>query len=124
MDLGSPASYLTLAEGTPVYSSDGRELGRVEHLLADPEIDIFDGIVVRRRGPKGGHRFIDADQVDEIFERGVLLELSYEEAVSVLPNPGLNPAAMGVNPGDDEAGELQRKLRRAWDLISGRAGRG
>src|SRR6185295_186316 len=38
-DLGAPASYLTLAEGMPVYSSDGEELGKIEHVLADPDLD-------------------------------------------------------------------------------------
>ena len=35
MDLGNPASYLVLAGGTPVVTSDGHEIGSVEHVLAD-----------------------------------------------------------------------------------------
>ena len=120
MDLGNPASYMTLAKGTPVYSSDERELGRVEHLLAEPRLDIFDGIVVRHGHLSGGRRFVDAAQVAEIFERGVMLELSYDEAVRALPVPEANPAAMRADPADADVGELERKLRRAWDLISGR----
>ena len=56
-DSGAPMSYLTLEPGTPVFASDGSEVGRVEHVLADPD--------------------------------------------------------------DTAEGELTRKLRRAWDLISG-----
>ena len=33
MDLGNPASYVVLAEGTPVLSFDGEEIGTVEHVL-------------------------------------------------------------------------------------------
>ena len=46
MDLGNPASYLVLADGTPVLSSDGREVGTVEHVLADADSDVFDGVIV------------------------------------------------------------------------------
>ena len=46
MDLGNPASYLVLAGGTPVVTSDGHEIGRVEHVLADA--DVFDADRLRR----------------------------------------------------------------------------
>jgi hypothetical protein len=46
-DLGAPGSYLTLAEGTRVLSADGRELGRVRRVFADPEVDVFDGFVIQ-----------------------------------------------------------------------------
>ena len=49
MDLGNPASYLVLADGTPVLSSDGREVGKVEHVLADADSDVFDGVIVDMR---------------------------------------------------------------------------
>ena len=52
VDLGSPGSYLTLGEGLPVYSSDGQQLGSVAHVLAEPDKDIFDGVVIDTgRGP-------------------------------------------------------------------------
>jgi uncharacterized protein YrrD len=114
MDLGAPASYLTLAAGTAVYSSDGQRLGEVEHLLADPEKDIFDGIVFDASPLPGGHRFVDAPEVDEIYERGVVLTLAER-----LHRPDANPATMSASPDDVTESELERKLRRAWDLISG-----
>jgi hypothetical protein len=118
-DLGPPASYLTLAEGTPVLSSDGRELGRVEHVLADPDVDVFDGIVLDTSVLPGGHRFVDASQVEEIYERGVLLPLTAAEAER-LPEPSENPAALAAHPDDAAEGELERKLRRAWEILSGK----
>ena len=119
MDLGAPSSYLALTEGIPVYSSDEQELGLVEHVLADPEIDIFDGIVVDRSRLPGGYRFVDAQQVAEIFERGVSLSITAAEAQQ-LPIPQANPAVMEADPADAAGGELEHKLRRAWDRISGR----
>jgi uncharacterized protein YrrD len=118
-ELGAPSSYLTLEAGVPVYSCDGRELGRVEHVLAAPAQDIFDGIVVDRSVLPGGHRFADADLVEEIFERGVLLKIDAAAAES-LPEPSENPAAMRADPAAGGEGAAEEKLRRAWDLISGK----
>lgn len=121
-DLGQPASYLTLAAGTPVYSADGEGLGAVEHVLADPEVDIFEGFVLDRSVLPGGHRFVDGEQIDEIFERGVVLKLAAADAPG-LPQPSENPATMEPTPDDvalEQGGELERKLKRAWDIISGK----
>jgi uncharacterized protein YrrD len=114
MDLGSPISYLVLERGTDVLSSDHHSIGRVEHVLADEREDVFDGIVVTRGGIGRGHVFADADQIGEIYERGVVLKLD-ERACEQLPEPSANPAVVGEDPGDRITG----KLRRAWDRLSG-----
>jgi hypothetical protein len=118
-DLGAPGSYLTLAEGTRVISSDGRDLGRVQHVLADPEVDVFDGFVIDTSVLPGGHRFVDASQVDEIYERGVVLTID-AGAAEGLPKPSANPGDLEVGPDEVVPDELHDKLRRAWDRISGR----
>jgi uncharacterized protein YrrD len=117
-DLGEPASYLTLAEGAPVYASGGEELGKVKHVLAAPELDVFDGIVVDASALPGGLRFVDGSQVDEIYERGVVLRLD-AAAAETLPEPSANPAEMAAGPGETVPDDLHDKLRRAWDRISG-----
>lgn len=55
----------------------------------------------------------------EIHERGVLLKLASGQAAS-LPEPSANPAVMRDDPSDPGGGALAGKLRRAWELISGR----
>jgi uncharacterized protein YrrD len=122
MDLGQPSSYLSLEAGASVYSCDGEELGKVEHVLADPDVDIFDGLVLDTSVLPGGHRFVDGEQVEEIFDRGVLLKVDRAGAER-LPEPGENPATLEVSPDDVAQGDedaLKRKLRRAWELISGK----
>jgi uncharacterized protein YrrD len=122
MDLGDPSSYLSLQAGASVYSCDGEEVGTVEHVLADPDADIFDGLVLDTSVLPGGQRFVDADQVEEIFDRGVLLKLDRAGAER-LPEPAENPATLEVSPDDVAQGDedaLKRKLRRAWELISGK----
>jgi hypothetical protein len=117
-DLGAPISYLALDEGVPVYSSDGKEVGRVEHVLADADADIFDGVILDRSVLPGGHRFADASLVDELHERGVVLSVDAAGAER-LPEPGENPAAVDVDPDDVVPDTMADRLRRAWDWISG-----
>jgi hypothetical protein len=90
----------------------------VAHVLAVEEEDVFDGIVIaEHRGP-GGHRFADADDIDRIYDRAVMLKLD-REAATRLPEPSANPAVVHEDPGRRPSGPLTQKLRRAWDLISG-----
>ena len=117
-DLGEPSSYLVLAEGTPVYTSDGEQVGKVAHVLADPDVDVFDGVVIEASDPPGGHRFVDAPQVDECFDRGVVLKID-ATAAARLPEPTANPAEIEVGPGDTVPDNFHDKMRRAWDRISG-----
>jgi uncharacterized protein YrrD len=120
-DLGKPSSYLSCDAGQAVFSCDGEQVGKVEHVLADPGSDIFDGIVLDTSVLPGGHRFVDADQVEEIFERGVLLKVDRAGAEG-LPVPSENPATMRAGPDDVAEGDedaLKRRLKRAWDVLSG-----
>ena len=118
MDLGAPASYLTLNEGTPVFSSDGERIGVVEHVLADANVDVFDGLVIDCRLGPGGHRFVDAPEVAEIYEQGVELTIDAREAER-LHEPSENAATMSADPDDVTPSSLGDKLHRAWQMITG-----
>ena len=86
-DLGQPASYLTLEAGAPVYSCDSEKVGKVKRVLYEPDADIFEGLVLETSVLPGAESFVKAEQVEEIFEKGVLLKLDHE-AVDSLPEPG------------------------------------
>lgn len=119
-DLGQPSSYLTVSKGVPVYSSDGEKLGRVVNVLSAPNIDMFDGIVFDTTVGPGGHRFVDAPEVGEIFESGVVLKIDAAAAAN-LPAPGANPGALAVNPADLGDGKGRGFLGRTWDRLSGKS---
>ena len=119
MDLGEPASYLVLTRGTPVYSSDDVEIGKVTHVLADQGEDVFDGIVIGEHIFGEEHRFADADDVQEIFEHGVVLKLD-KTAAERLPKPSANPGVIHDDPAESNSEFRHQKLTRAWDLISGK----
>jgi hypothetical protein len=79
-DLGAPLSYLVLEKGVAVYSRDGERLGRVTRVLSAPEANMFDGIIFDTKAGPGGHRFVDAPEVGQIYERGVVLTIDAAEA--------------------------------------------
>ncbi|HET9677777.1 MAG TPA: hypothetical protein VFP21_09770, partial [Solirubrobacterales bacterium] len=76
-------SYLVLEKGVPVYSKDGERLGRVVRTLSAPEANMFDGIIFDTKAGPGGHRFVDAPEVGQIFEHGVVLTIDAAEAESL-----------------------------------------
>jgi hypothetical protein len=118
-DLGAPSSYIALEPGVAVFSSDGEKVGEVQHVLADLEVEVFDGIVIDASALPGGLRFADAVQVAGIYERGVVLRLSSADAER-LPEPTENPGFLEVSGVEDlDGSELREKLRRAWETVSG-----
>ena len=74
-DLGAPIAYTALAKGTNVYDADGNRLGAVVEIRGDVARDIFDAIVLDSNSIlPGGREEIPADDVESIYERGVVLK--------------------------------------------------
>lgn len=117
-DLGERASYLTVKRGVAVYSSDGQRLGRVVRVLREANADMFDGIIFDTSAGPGGHKFVDAPEVGEIYERGVILKID-AAAAAELPKPSANPGSLSVDPADLVKGR-SGGLRRFWDRLSGK----
>ena len=82
-DLGHPVSYLVAKPGIPVFASDGEKLGRVVRVFAAPEANMFDGILFDTTWGPGGRRFVDAPEVEGIYERGVVLKIDATEAAAL-----------------------------------------
>ena len=93
-DHGMPIAYLAVEPGTPVLTSDGEQVGLLGRVLADETKDIFDGLVV---DTPDGDRFVDAPEVDALYERAIVLKLSAEQARS-LKEPEPAPAVIDVVP--------------------------
>jgi hypothetical protein len=117
-NLGEPRSYLAVEKGVPVYSSDGKNLGRVVKVLSAPNIDMFDGIIFDTTAGPGGHRFVDAPEVGGIYENGVVLKID-DAAAANLPKPDANPGAIRATAADFEGGQ-RGPLGRLWDRLSGK----
>lgn len=117
-DLGAPGSYLSVSRGLEVYSSDGEPIGKVVECLRVPDLDMFDGIIFDTTAGPGGHRFVDAPEVGQIFERGVVLKIDSAEAAQ-LPKPTRNPGALSVGPDEMTADDGRGRMRRFWDRLTG-----
>jgi sporulation protein YlmC with PRC-barrel domain len=83
-DDGYAVHYTAIAKGTPVYDSEGQEVGRVHEVLDNYREHIFDGLVVER--PGGDRRFVDAPEVARTAERAVRLNIDSAK-VEQLPPP-------------------------------------
>lgn len=76
-DDGDPIGYKVLRKGTPVVYADGVELGTVAEVRDNAREHIFDGIVVKTAD---GRVFVDAPEVERIFERRVRLNVDSAHA--------------------------------------------
>ncbi len=112
MDEGYPIAYEVLEIGVPVYASGGEQIGTVDRVIAAPEQDIFHGIVIRTERSR---RFITADQIGELHERGVDLGIDVAEAAT-LPEPGGAAPAWRVH----EPGVRQSRWLEMLDLLGGK----
>ncbi len=108
MDDGHAVHYSAVERGTPIFSSDGVEVGRVDSVLDNYDEHIFDGIVMRTDA--GELRFVDAPEVARTAERAVTLTISAAEA-GELPPPEQNPPSFKPNVG---GGRLSRLLGGGW----------
>jgi hypothetical protein len=86
IDDGHAVHYTALARGTPVYSSDEREVGKVVEVLDNYRENIFDGLVIETTA--GERRFVDAPEVARTAERAVTLTITAAESAELPPPPG------------------------------------
>jgi hypothetical protein len=109
MDDARRISYQALGKGVPVRASGGEEIGTVEHVLEVPELDVFDGIVLKT---SDGLRFADADQVADITDRYVVLTLPAGDA-GRLGRPQA-PPAFRADPFEHAGGSLHAWFGRMF----------
>jgi hypothetical protein len=108
IDDGEGVHYAAVKKGTPVYSSDEVQVGRVEAILDNYREHIFDGVVFE--DDDGVLRFADAPEVRRTAERGVTLALGAEEA-GRLPPPEKGHAKFRPNV---RAGRIGRLFGGGW----------
>jgi hypothetical protein len=109
MDAEPAISYEAANPGTPVFTSDGVEIGTLEHVLKVEELDLFDGIVV---ATKSGLRFVDADQIGVITTGAIRCTIDQAQA-ALLPEPD-GPPVYRVDALQDTGGSLHDVLGRLF----------
>ena len=108
IDDGQALHYSAVERGTPVYSSDEVELGRVDAVLDNYREHIFDGIVMETT--EGDLRFVDAPEVKRTAERAVTLSITAAEGAE-LPPPETAPPEFAPNL---RAGKIGRFFGGGW----------
>ena len=108
IDDGHAVHYSAVERGTPVFSSEEIELGKVDQVLDNYDEHIFDGIVMRTG--EGDLRFVDAPEVRRTAERAVTLSITAAEAAE-LPPPEQGPPSFKPNL---RSGRVGRFLGGNW----------
>jgi hypothetical protein len=108
VDEGHAVHYTAVERGTPVVSSDGVEVGRVDAVLDNYREHIFDGLVIETG--EGDLRFVDAPEVARTAERAVTLAITAEDAAG-LPPPEKAPPSFRPRA---RRGRMSRFLGGGW----------
>jgi hypothetical protein len=108
IDDGQAIHYAAVARGTPVFSSEGVEVGKVDEVVDNYREHILDGIVVET--PKRKLLFVDAPEVARTAERGVTLTITADQVAELSP-PERAAAVFRPNP---RAGRLGRFFGGGW----------
>ena len=111
-DYGHAIGYNVLPRGTPVRSSDGVQVGTVRRVLDNAREHIFDGIVI---DTPDGRRFVDAPEVERIFERAVVLAITADEARALPVRGSGAPERIRHASLMRRAKRLGRSMRDRWD---------
>ena len=83
-DDGYPIHYAAVKRGTPVFASDGQQVGVVDEMVDNFREHILDGFVIEMSN--GDLRFVDAPEVARTAERAVRLTID-SAAAAQLPTP-------------------------------------
>jgi hypothetical protein len=106
-DDGYPIHYAAVKRGTPVYASDGQQVGKIDEVVDNYQERILDGFVIETTD--GQLRFVDAPEVARTAERAVRLTID-SDAAAQLPSP--EKAAPTYRP--RRSGRLGKLLGGNW----------
>jgi hypothetical protein len=82
--MADPVSWLQIAQGWSVVTTDGVVVGNVAQVEGDKKADIFDGLAVESTQP-AQIRYVPGEQVGPIYPGEVTLTISSAEAESLEP---------------------------------------
>jgi sporulation protein YlmC with PRC-barrel domain len=106
-DDGNPVHYGAVTRGTPVYASDGQQVGVVDEVVDNYRERILDGFVIE--DSSGELRFVDAPEVARTAERAVRLTID-SAAAAELPPPEKGAPEFAPR----RTGRLGKLLGRSW----------
>jgi hypothetical protein len=106
-DDGYPIHYAAVKRGTPVFASDGEQVGKVDEVVDNYQEHILDGFVIET--VDGRLRFVDAPEVSRTAERAVRLTIDSKAVAQLLP-----PEQAAPNYAPRRSGRLGKLLGSSW----------
>src|ERR1700693_638823 len=88
--MADPVSWLQIAQGWNVVTSDGVILGTVAQVEVDKQSDIFDGLAVESKQPTQ-IRYVPGEQVGAIYPGEVTLKIDAVESDTLAPSEAPPP---------------------------------
>jgi hypothetical protein len=94
--MADPVSWLMIEPGWTVVAADGTEVGTVEEIVGDENVDIFNGLAVAT-GVLSRPKYVPAERVAEIRDGEVRLDLP-AEAIERLDDHEPEPPSTEFRP--------------------------
>jgi hypothetical protein len=107
IDEGHGIHYAAVTRGTPVYSADDVEVGKVDQVVDNYREHILDGFVIET--PDRKLVFVDAPEVARTAERAVRLTIDAAAAAELPP-----PEKASPNFKPRHGGRFSRMLGGSW----------
>jgi hypothetical protein len=76
--VADPVSWMVIEQGWTVVDANGETVGRVDEVVGDENVDIFNGLKVLT-GLLGAPKYVPAEQVGKIVDGCVSLRLTKQQ---------------------------------------------
>jgi hypothetical protein len=83
--MADPVAWTVVERGWAVVASDGKEVGKIDEVLGDPEADIFDGFAVGAGAVLDRPRYVPSEIVGAIEEGTVHLTIDADAYGQLTP---------------------------------------
>jgi hypothetical protein len=108
-----PVAWTVIEAGWKVFDAENEEIGRVDEVTGDENVDIFDGLTISQ-GILAKAKYVPSEHVAQILEGEVHLSLS-RAAVEALQDYGAEPVEEQIIP---ERSTWYQRF--AWHWLTGR----
>jgi len=109
-----PVAWVMIEPGWKVFASDGSEVGKVEEIAGDENIDIFDGLAISSDLLGRAKKYVPSEQVGDIYAGEVHLKLA-PPAVERLGEYTEAKPSERIEP-ENAPNPIVRALKRAFFL--------
>jgi len=107
-------AWVMIERGWKVFASDGSEVGRVEEVAGDENVDIFDGLAISSDLLGRAKKYVPSEQVGEIYAGEVHLKLA-PAAVDRLDDYAEAKPSERIEP-ENAPNPIVRAIKRAFFL--------